>query len=204
MCRILEAKQSCELNPSKIESPTEACANAEFLLQAILQSLSLLDNDEKHRCWMTLQNPSSCQARPVPAHCAIFVLVCREMSRTGAETNIFGFCLNTLTQVASRETCENSGSLWLHIPSPSLSCNTQSKTGVEKVLFLRPTALRPKNKLGYYFENIHSNFGQLLSLFSLQPCDTIIILLTLEFCQSLCSLGFSLSLFLHRQCAPLL
>ena len=31
--RILEAKQSCELNPSKIESPTEACANAEFLLQ---------------------------------------------------------------------------------------------------------------------------------------------------------------------------
>ena len=33
LCRILEAKQSCELNPSKIESPTEACANAEFLLQ---------------------------------------------------------------------------------------------------------------------------------------------------------------------------
>ena len=33
--RILESssKQSCELNPSKIESPTEACANAEFLLQ---------------------------------------------------------------------------------------------------------------------------------------------------------------------------
>ena len=31
--RILESRQSCELNPSKIESPTEACANAEFLLQ---------------------------------------------------------------------------------------------------------------------------------------------------------------------------
>ena len=31
--RILETRQSCELNPSKIESPTEACANAEFLLQ---------------------------------------------------------------------------------------------------------------------------------------------------------------------------
>jgi hypothetical protein len=31
--RILESRQSCELNPSKIESPAEACANAEFLLQ---------------------------------------------------------------------------------------------------------------------------------------------------------------------------
>ena len=33
--RILESRQSCELNPSKIESPTEACANAEFLLQVL-------------------------------------------------------------------------------------------------------------------------------------------------------------------------
>jgi len=33
--RILETRQSCELNPSKIESPTEACANAEFLLQVL-------------------------------------------------------------------------------------------------------------------------------------------------------------------------
>ena len=31
--RILETKQSCELNPNMIESPTEACSNAEFLLQ---------------------------------------------------------------------------------------------------------------------------------------------------------------------------
>jgi len=33
--RILETRQSCELNPSKIESSTDACANAEFLLQVL-------------------------------------------------------------------------------------------------------------------------------------------------------------------------
>jgi len=33
--RILETKQSCELNPNMIESPTEACSNAEFLLQVL-------------------------------------------------------------------------------------------------------------------------------------------------------------------------
>ena len=38
--RILESRQSCELNPSKIESPTEACANAEFLLQVSSQLVS--------------------------------------------------------------------------------------------------------------------------------------------------------------------
>ena len=33
--RIMESRQSCELNPNKIESATEACANAEFLLQVL-------------------------------------------------------------------------------------------------------------------------------------------------------------------------
>jgi len=33
--RILETKQSCELNPNMIESPTEACSNAEFLLEVL-------------------------------------------------------------------------------------------------------------------------------------------------------------------------
>ncbi len=33
--RILESRQSCELNPNKIESAAEACANAEFLLQVL-------------------------------------------------------------------------------------------------------------------------------------------------------------------------
>ena len=44
------------------------------------------------RCWMTLQNLSSCRARRVPAHCATFVLACRGTSRTGAEISLdFGF-----------------------------------------------------------------------------------------------------------------
>ena len=34
--RILESRNlSCELNPNKIESAAEACANAEFLLQVL-------------------------------------------------------------------------------------------------------------------------------------------------------------------------
>ena len=33
--RIMESRQSCELNPNKIESAAEACANAEFLLQVL-------------------------------------------------------------------------------------------------------------------------------------------------------------------------
>ncbi|XP_014294601.1 ras GTPase-activating protein 1 [Halyomorpha halys] len=33
--KLLEAKQSCELNPNKMESPDDACANAEFLLQVL-------------------------------------------------------------------------------------------------------------------------------------------------------------------------
>ena len=34
--KIIESRhQSCELNPNKIESTTEACANAEFLLQVL-------------------------------------------------------------------------------------------------------------------------------------------------------------------------
>ncbi|KAG0729183.1 Ras GTPase-activating protein 1 [Chionoecetes opilio] len=31
--RILETKQSCELNPNKMDNPMDACANAEFLLR---------------------------------------------------------------------------------------------------------------------------------------------------------------------------
>lgn len=31
--KIIESKQSCELNPSKMDSPDDACSNAEFLLQ---------------------------------------------------------------------------------------------------------------------------------------------------------------------------
>ncbi|KAG8279422.1 Ras GTPase-activating protein 1, partial [Homalodisca vitripennis] len=33
--KLLETKQSCELNPNKMESPEDACNNAEFLLQVL-------------------------------------------------------------------------------------------------------------------------------------------------------------------------
>ena len=31
--KLIESKQSCELNPTKMDSPEDACNNAEFLLQ---------------------------------------------------------------------------------------------------------------------------------------------------------------------------
>jgi len=33
--KLLETKQSCELNPTKMETPDDACNNAEFLLQVL-------------------------------------------------------------------------------------------------------------------------------------------------------------------------
>lgn len=38
--KLLDAKQSCELNPTKMESPDDACNNAEYLLQ-ILDEITL-------------------------------------------------------------------------------------------------------------------------------------------------------------------
>lgn len=35
--RLLESKQSAELNPNKMDSPDEACSNAEYLLQTLDQ-----------------------------------------------------------------------------------------------------------------------------------------------------------------------
>lgn len=35
--RLLESKQSAELNPAKMDSPVDACSNAEFLLQILDQ-----------------------------------------------------------------------------------------------------------------------------------------------------------------------
>ena len=43
--KILESKQSCELNPTKMDNPMDACANAEFLLvvlDEITQGIFLL------------------------------------------------------------------------------------------------------------------------------------------------------------------
>lgn len=44
--RLLESKQSAELNPAKMDSPDDACSNAEFLLQILDQvNLVKLKND---------------------------------------------------------------------------------------------------------------------------------------------------------------
>lgn len=42
--RLIESKQSAELNPAKMDSPEEACNNAEFLLQ-------ILDQVFKENCY---------------------------------------------------------------------------------------------------------------------------------------------------------
>jgi len=62
--RILEAKQSCELNPSKIESPTEACANAEFLLQ-VLDDITESIFMSSEACPRTLRYICACLQRDV-------------------------------------------------------------------------------------------------------------------------------------------
>jgi len=62
--RILESRQSCELNPSKIESPTEACANAEFLLQ-VLDDITESIFMSSEACPRTLRYVCACLQRDV-------------------------------------------------------------------------------------------------------------------------------------------
>lgn len=62
--RILETRQSCELNPSKIESPTEACANAEFLLQ-VLDDITESIFMSSEACPRTLRFICACLQRDV-------------------------------------------------------------------------------------------------------------------------------------------
>jgi len=62
--RILETRQSCELNPSKIESPTEACANAEFLLQ-VLDDITESIFMSSEACPRTLRYICCCLQRDV-------------------------------------------------------------------------------------------------------------------------------------------
>lgn len=42
--RLLESKQSAELNPAKMESLDDACSNAEFLLQILDQVILYILN----------------------------------------------------------------------------------------------------------------------------------------------------------------
>ncbi|XP_023333542.1 ras GTPase-activating protein 1 [Eurytemora carolleeae] len=64
--RILETRQSCELNPSKIESPNEACANAEFLLQ-VLDDITESIFMSSEACPRTLRYICHCLQRDVQA-----------------------------------------------------------------------------------------------------------------------------------------
>lgn len=61
--KLIESKQSCELNPTKMDSPEDACSNAEFLLQVcnnvvLLASIDAvdIDNDQYNniKCRATL------------------------------------------------------------------------------------------------------------------------------------------------------
>lgn len=45
--KLIESKQSCELNPTKMDSPEDACSNAEFLLQVSLNRWQILRNNRK-------------------------------------------------------------------------------------------------------------------------------------------------------------
>ncbi|KAJ9580394.1 hypothetical protein L9F63_003948 [Diploptera punctata] len=62
--KLLEAKQSCELNPTKMESPDDACANAEFLLQ-ILDEVTLSIFMSAEACPKTVRYICGCLQRTV-------------------------------------------------------------------------------------------------------------------------------------------
>ncbi|KAL0271640.1 UNVERIFIED_CONTAM: hypothetical protein PYX00_008669 [Menopon gallinae] len=62
--KLLDAKQSCELNPNKMESPDDACANAEFLLQ-ILDEVTHSIFRSADACPKTLRYICGCLQRAV-------------------------------------------------------------------------------------------------------------------------------------------
>ncbi|EEB13509.1 Ras GTPase-activating protein, putative [Pediculus humanus corporis] len=62
--KLLEAKQSCELNPSKMNSPDDACSNAEFLLQ-ILDEVTHAIFTSADACPKTLRYICGCLQRSV-------------------------------------------------------------------------------------------------------------------------------------------
>lgn len=62
--KLLESKQSCELNPNKMESPDDACSNAEFLLQ-ILDEVTLSIFMSADACPKTVRYICGCLQRCV-------------------------------------------------------------------------------------------------------------------------------------------
>ncbi|XP_026288101.1 ras GTPase-activating protein 1 [Frankliniella occidentalis] len=64
--KLLDAKQSCELNPTKMESPDDACNNAEYLL-LILDEITLSIFMSAEACPRTLRYICCCLQRTVMA-----------------------------------------------------------------------------------------------------------------------------------------
>ncbi|KAL1117878.1 hypothetical protein AAG570_004191 [Ranatra chinensis] len=62
--KLLDAKQSCELNPTKMDTPDDACANAEFLLQ-ILDEVTLSIFMSAEACPKTLRYICGCLQKSV-------------------------------------------------------------------------------------------------------------------------------------------
>ncbi|XP_058809845.1 ras GTPase-activating protein 1 isoform X2 [Phymastichus coffea] len=62
--KIIESKQSCELNPSKMDSPEDACSNAEYLLQ-ILDEVTLSIFTSPEMCPKSLRYICGCLQRAV-------------------------------------------------------------------------------------------------------------------------------------------
>uniref|UniRef100_A0A023GER6 Putative vacuolar peduncle n=1 Tax=Amblyomma triste TaxID=251400 RepID=A0A023GER6_AMBTT len=48
--RVMDGRQSCELNPSKLDSPSEACANAEHLLSVLDSVVESIFSSVEHCC----------------------------------------------------------------------------------------------------------------------------------------------------------
>ncbi|XP_032666711.1 ras GTPase-activating protein 1 [Odontomachus brunneus] len=64
--KLIESKQSCELNPTKMDSPEDACSNAEFLLQ-VLDEVTLSIFTSPDACPRTLRYICGCLQRAVVA-----------------------------------------------------------------------------------------------------------------------------------------
>ncbi|CAG0896577.1 unnamed protein product [Darwinula stevensoni] len=64
--RLVESRQSCELNPSKMDNPNDACSNAEFLLE-ILDELTDAIFMSSDACPRTVRYICGCLQRSVMA-----------------------------------------------------------------------------------------------------------------------------------------
>lgn len=64
--RVMDGRQSCELNPSKLDSPSEACANAEHLLSVLDGVVEAIFSSVDH-CPRTLRYICYCLQKRVAA-----------------------------------------------------------------------------------------------------------------------------------------